>query len=134
MKNASAGELKNRLGHYLQAVRRGKALVVTVRGQAIALLVPVEPQGQAALPRDVEERVWQLVAAGTLTWSGCPFQVPEAVATNRAAGCSAIWSWRTAVSRSRCLALWPARIRCGAPGVGPHLAGPTRPPGHPGHF
>ena len=83
MESVGVRELKNRLGHYLQAVRRGKVLVVTVRGKPIARLLPAQPPDKTSLPPDVEERMWQLVATGALTWDGGPFQVPEPVARNR---------------------------------------------------
>ena len=36
-----------------------------------------------ALPPEIEERMWELAAKGVLSWSGAPFQLPEAVAENR---------------------------------------------------
>ena len=45
----TARELKLRLGHYLEAVRHGKTLCITWRGQAIAELRPLAPTAEEAL-------------------------------------------------------------------------------------
>ncbi len=83
MESVGVRELKNRLGHYLRVVRRGRTLVVTARGKAVARLVPVHPEGEASLPPEVEERMWELASSGVLTWSGGAFQLPGPVATNK---------------------------------------------------
>ncbi len=86
MESVGVRELKNRMSHYLRAVRQGGAFVVTARGKPVARLVPVSPPGQTVLPPEVEERLWELAAEGFLTWNGGPFQVPEPVVVNRGPG------------------------------------------------
>jgi prevent-host-death family protein len=83
MESVGIRELRNRLGHYLRVVQRGRALVVTVRGRAVARLVPVRAEEESRLSPEVEERMWQLAAAGLLTWSGEAFRVPGPAATNK---------------------------------------------------
>ena len=83
MENVGVRELKDRLGHYLRAVRQGRIVVVTSRGRPVARLVPVVPREAMALPPEVEGRMWELTAEGFLTWGGGRFQVPEPVAVNR---------------------------------------------------
>jgi len=41
MENVSARELRDRLGHYLRAVRQGRIVVITWRGRPVARLVPI---------------------------------------------------------------------------------------------
>lgn len=83
MENVGVRELKSRLGHYLRAVRRGETIVVTTRGKPLARLVPILPQGKAILPAELEGRMWELAAAGLLTWNGGRFQLPQPVAVNK---------------------------------------------------
>jgi prevent-host-death family protein len=83
METVGARELKNRLGHYLRVVQRGRALVVTSHGKAVARLVPVHAEGEPSLPPEVEERMWELATTGLLTWSGGAFQLPRAAAINK---------------------------------------------------
>jgi prevent-host-death family protein len=83
METVGVRELKNRLGHYLHAVRQGKTLVITSRGKPVARLVPISPRGETRLPPELEERMWELTAEGFLAWDGGRFQVPEPVAVNR---------------------------------------------------
>lgn len=83
MEHVGVRELKNHLGHYLRAVRQGQTIIVTARGKPLARLVPIPPRGKVILPAELEERMWGLVAAGRLTWSGRAFQVPEPVAVNK---------------------------------------------------
>ena len=86
MESIGARELKDRLGHYLRAVRRGEVVVVTVRGEPVARLVPIPPQGEKTLPPELEKQMWELAAEGFLTWNGGPFQIPEPTAINRGPG------------------------------------------------
>ena len=86
MEKVGARELKDRLAYYLRAVRSGKMVVVTVRGEPVARLVPVLRGGEKGLPPEVEERIWELVAKGTVEWSGVSYRLPEAVAENRGPG------------------------------------------------
>ncbi|GAB4539755.1 MAG: type II toxin-antitoxin system prevent-host-death family antitoxin [Anaerolineae bacterium] len=83
MESAGVRELKNRISHYLRIVRRGEAIVVTLRGEPVARLVPIATSGKTSLPPDLEERMWELAAEGVLAWNGSAFQVPEPVAVNR---------------------------------------------------
>jgi prevent-host-death family protein len=83
MGNVGVRELKDRLSHYLRAVRQGESVVVTVRGKPVARLVPVSPQRKAALSPELEEQMWELAAEGFLTWNGRPFLMPEPAAVNR---------------------------------------------------
>ena len=83
MERIGVRELKERLSHYIRAVRRGEIIEVTVRGKPVARLVPAYPGGETALEPKLEERMWELVAEGFLTWSGDQPQIPEPVAVNR---------------------------------------------------
>jgi prevent-host-death family protein len=86
MESVGVRELKDRLAHYLRAVRQGRMFVVTSHGKAVARLVPVSPRGETTLAPALEERLWELSATGFLTWNGGRFQLPEPVAVNRGPG------------------------------------------------
>ncbi len=86
MESVGIRELKNRLTHYLRAVRRGSAITVTAHGKPIARLVPISPQGETPLTPEVEKRMWELAADGFLAWDGGAFQVPEPVTGNQGGG------------------------------------------------
>jgi len=86
MEKVGVRELKDRLSHYLRAVRQGQVVEVTVRGKPVARLVPVQPRGEMVLPEELEARMWELASDGFLTWSGERFQLPESVAVNRGPG------------------------------------------------
>jgi len=81
-----ARELKDRLAHYLRVVRQGKTVIVTIRGEPVARLVPVAWSGAKGLPPEVGKRMWDLTARGTLEWNGASFRLPEPVAENRGPG------------------------------------------------
>ena len=83
MEQVGVRELKNRLGHYLRTVRQGQSIVVTVRGQPVARLVPILPLDDLALPSELETRLWDLATKGLLTWQGGSFQLPQPAAVNR---------------------------------------------------
>lgn len=83
MESVGVRELKDRLAHYLRTVRQGGIVVVTMRGKPVARLVPIPPRGKAALPLELEDRMWELAAEGFLTWNGGAFQIPQPAATNR---------------------------------------------------
>lgn len=83
MERVGARELKDRLAYYLRAVQQGKTVVVTIRGEPVARLVPVLRGGRRGLPPEVEERMKDLAAMGVLEWSGIPHRLPEPVAENR---------------------------------------------------
>lgn len=82
MERVESRELKDRLAHYLRAVRQGETVVVTVRGKPVARLVPISGRKDKALLPEIEERMWSLAAKGVLSWNGAPFQLPETVADN----------------------------------------------------
>jgi prevent-host-death family protein len=44
MQKVGSRELKNRLGRYLSAVRKGQSLLITDRGRTVAKLSPPDPQ------------------------------------------------------------------------------------------
>lgn len=83
MESVGVRELRDRLSHYLRAVRQGGSVVVTVRGKPVACLVPVSPRRKAVLSPELEKQMWELAAEGFLTWNGGAFQVPEPAAVNR---------------------------------------------------
>ncbi len=62
MQKVGSRELKNRLGRYLDKVRKGHSLLVTDRGKPVAKLTPVEngDEGHDAL----EERLDELARLG----------------------------------------------------------------------
>jgi len=47
MQKVGSRELKNRLGRYLRAVRKGESLLVTDRGKTVAKLSPPDHNSQA---------------------------------------------------------------------------------------
>jgi prevent-host-death family protein len=67
MEEVGIRELKASLSRYLGKVKEGETVVVTERGKPIARIVPV------AFP----EHIARLMAQGTITWSGIPFQPPK---------------------------------------------------------
>jgi prevent-host-death family protein len=83
MESVGVRELKNRLGHYLRAVRRGETIVVTAHGKPVARLLPVSPPAKTALPLDLEARMWELAAQGVVSWNGGTAQLPQPAAVNR---------------------------------------------------
>ncbi len=83
MDRVGVRELKDRLAHYLRMVRSGKTVVVTVRGEPVARLVPVVRDSERTLPPEVEERLWDLVAKGAVEWNGVAHRLPPVVAENR---------------------------------------------------
>ena len=83
MERVGVRELKDRLSYYLRSVRQGQIVEVTVRGKPVARLVPANPRGETSVPENVEQRMWELVAEGFLTWNGERFQMPEPAAVNR---------------------------------------------------
>ncbi|HLH00895.1 MAG TPA: type II toxin-antitoxin system prevent-host-death family antitoxin [Bryobacteraceae bacterium] len=63
MVTVASKELKNRLGRYLQLVRKGEAVRITDRGRPIGCILPLEGTAEAA----ELEALYRLSAAGTLT-------------------------------------------------------------------
>lgn len=82
METVGVRELKDHLAQHLRTVRRGKTVVVTVRGRPVARLVPIAAGRAPILPMRIEKRLWELAAEGFLAWNGEPFRLPEAVAVN----------------------------------------------------
>ena len=82
MPRVGVRELKDRLSYYIRTVRGGKSVVVTVRGEPVARLVPIVRPDEGGL-QEVEERIWELAAAGVLAWDGTALQLPEPAAENR---------------------------------------------------
>ncbi|MGH9813748.1 MAG: type II toxin-antitoxin system Phd/YefM family antitoxin [Candidatus Acidiferrales bacterium] len=62
MKKVGTRELKNRLGHYLKRVRRGETLLITVRGETVARMEPVD--GINTMESPLEKRLRELAAQG----------------------------------------------------------------------
>jgi prevent-host-death family protein len=52
MQKVGSREFKNRLGKYLSAVRRGKTLLITDRGEPVAKVVPPDDEGTAGMTVD----------------------------------------------------------------------------------
>jgi prevent-host-death family protein len=86
MERVGVRELKDKLSHYLRAVRQGQIVEVTVHGKPVARLVPAQPRAEAPESEIVEQRIWALVAEGILAWNGQRFQIPEPSAVNRGPG------------------------------------------------
>lgn len=63
MKRIGVRELKNGLSHYLHRVTTGERIVVTARGQAIAMLIPAKASV-------VPEELAKLVQSGAAHWAG----------------------------------------------------------------
>jgi prevent-host-death family protein len=61
-KTVGVRELKDRLSHYLRAVKAGDTIVITERGRPVGRLIP---QAQS-----LEERLAELEQAGLIRWSG----------------------------------------------------------------
>ena len=57
MATVGVRELKNRLSHYLELVKRGEPVTVTTRGREIATIVPAGPSKEVEL-------LWRMVREG----------------------------------------------------------------------
>jgi prevent-host-death family protein len=68
-------ELKTRLGRYIRQVKTGSTVVITERGKAVGLIVPI------GLP--VESRMKELVQTGLIAWSGRKLRTTSPVARTR---------------------------------------------------
>jgi prevent-host-death family protein len=57
MRKMGSRELKNRLGRYLRAVRKGESLLITDRGKTVARFSPVKEESDArvSLKKFLEE-------------------------------------------------------------------------------
>lgn len=60
---AGIRELKNRLSQYLQAVKHGRSITITERGEAIAILIPANHDPDVTAMRDLAQR-------GVGSWKG----------------------------------------------------------------
>jgi prevent-host-death family protein len=56
-------ELKNNLSHYLRAVKKGKPITITERGQSVAILMPAGPSPDVQLARELTRK-------GIGSWKG----------------------------------------------------------------
>jgi prevent-host-death family protein len=56
-------ELKNRLSRYLREVKEGRSITVTERGEAVAILVPVDQNRDAQAARELAKK-------GIGSWGG----------------------------------------------------------------
>jgi prevent-host-death family protein len=63
MLSVKIAELKNRLSHYLDHVRRGETILVQDRDRVIAR---IEPAGEADRPRSDDERLAELEKSGVV--------------------------------------------------------------------
>ncbi len=75
MQKVGSRELKNRLGRYLDAVRKGHSLLVTDRGKPVAKLTSVE-QGKLD---ELEERLKELARRGHIRLGKRQFRKFKAV-------------------------------------------------------
>jgi prevent-host-death family protein len=56
-------QLKTKLSEYLRDVKRGKSIVITVKGQVVALLLPAENHYDVEIARELTRK-------GIGTWKG----------------------------------------------------------------
>ena len=77
MRKVGSRELKNRLGRYLSAVRKGESLLVTDRGKTVAQISPVkaEPSEKVSL----DELLKELEAKGLIHLGRRPLRKFQAV-------------------------------------------------------
>lgn len=64
MSTVGIKELKNRLTQYLRRTKQGEEIVVTERGQPVALITPIQ---SAKRPLSLDARLAQLAAQGLVT-------------------------------------------------------------------
>jgi prevent-host-death family protein len=64
MRRVGSREFKNRMGRYLQAVRKGQTLIITDRGKAVAQVGPATETDSGASV--IEERLKELEAQGLI--------------------------------------------------------------------
>lgn len=65
MQKVGAREFKNRMGRYLQEIRRGRSLMITDRGRPVAKLVPPDDDTKPE-PPGLTERLRGLEAQGLI--------------------------------------------------------------------
>jgi prevent-host-death family protein len=68
-------DLKARLSEYLRQVSQGKTVVITVHGQPVGRLSPVD--------QPLDERLKDLQRAGLVTWNGKKLKPIEPAAVNQ---------------------------------------------------
>lgn len=56
MMTVGVRELKNNLSHYLRNVKRGTPIIITERGQSVAILMPAETHSNAELARELSRK------------------------------------------------------------------------------
>ena len=64
MSTVGVRELKNRLTHYLGRAKRGEEIMVTERGQPVAVLHSIHA---VAAPKSLDARLGKLAASGLVT-------------------------------------------------------------------
>jgi prevent-host-death family protein len=74
-KRVGISELKSRLSEYLRCVKAGETIMVTVRGKAIAQIIPAYPT--------LDDRLRIMVAVGQAKWNGQKPQSYRPKAINR---------------------------------------------------
>jgi prevent-host-death family protein len=79
MQRVGSRELKNRLGRYLLAVRKGQSLIITDRGKAVAKLIPADQASGSELT--FSEVLKKLEADGKIRLPRRPFRKFRAVPT-----------------------------------------------------
>ena len=71
MRKVGSREFKNRMGRYLQAVRKGQTLIITDRGKAVAQVAPAVKDEAAA--SSIDEKLRELDAQGLIRLATKPF-------------------------------------------------------------
>ena len=64
MREVGSREFKNRMGQYLREVRRGQSLIITIRGEAVAKVIP--PEDSKPARASLMERLKGLEAQGLI--------------------------------------------------------------------
>ena len=77
MRKVGSREFKNRMGRYLQAVRKGQSLLITDRGQPVAKVSP--PDKEEGDQEALENRLRQLEAEGSIRLAKGPLRPFKAV-------------------------------------------------------
>ena len=76
MTEVGVSTLKDQLSEYLRRVREGERIVITDRGNPVAMLSPVEESTEV-------RRAWSLVEAGVASWNGGKPKGVEGAPRNR---------------------------------------------------
>ena len=77
MRESTVGtrELKNRLSEYLRRVKAGETIIITVRGEPVGQILPIQT--------DLTNRLNRLVEAGVVEWNGQTVPPYQPIAVNR---------------------------------------------------